>query len=283
MKELGSNIKALRKIHKISQKELANRLNVSQTSVAHYEKGTRAPSIETLISLSKLFEVSIDELVDNVEHESEQKYFPDKDTITEHMYELLIDKKDLAFFNYMSDINEHYNIRTIIDEMLKTVLYRIGYEWEIGAITEVDEHYASHIVRRSIHLLSMKKPVGLKIKRAIALTVHSEQHTLGIEMVCAYLENNGIEALYLGRDIPIRSLNRLIRDYSPSYIFMSVTLREHIYNLVTMLNGIYALKGKIPTIAVGGQAIHLIGDELENYPEVILLDSVEQLKEMISE
>ena len=283
MKVLGTNIRLLRKRHKMSQKDLAAFLDVSQTSIAHYEKGSRQPTIESLRKISKHFQVSIDELVGNTDEEVElqKRTIPDMEKVTDLMYELLVDKKDVAFFEYISQICDHYNLRTIIDEMLKPVLFRIGYEWEIGAISEVDEHYASHIVRRSIQLLSMKKPHRMKQKRAIAVTVHSEQHTLGIEMVCAYLENMGIEALYLGRDIPMRSLNRLIMDYDPDYLFISVTLREHLNSLVLMLNVIMANRRSNPVIGVGGQAVAFAGEIKERFEEVIFMENVEDLRKFL--
>lgn len=58
MNTLGKNIKQSRMSKGLSQIELSNLLGVSQTSVAHYEKGTRQPTIETLVKLSLLFEVS---------------------------------------------------------------------------------------------------------------------------------------------------------------------------------------------------------------------------------
>ena len=49
----------------LSQEELASRLKVSQKSISKYECGTRRPSYETLLEMSKLFNVSIDYLLGN--------------------------------------------------------------------------------------------------------------------------------------------------------------------------------------------------------------------------
>lgn len=65
MTVLALNIKTLRKSNKLSQEKLAQYLGVSQTSIAHYEKGDRQPTIQSLIRLSKIFDVTIDELVGN--------------------------------------------------------------------------------------------------------------------------------------------------------------------------------------------------------------------------
>ena len=61
----SENFKVLRKAQKIDQKVLAKHLNVSSKTISHWETGYTEPSICQLIAISKFFDVSIDELVDN--------------------------------------------------------------------------------------------------------------------------------------------------------------------------------------------------------------------------
>ena len=61
--EFYENLKALRKENKIDQTKLANELKVSPKTVSHWETGYTEPSIAQLISLSKFFNVSLDELI----------------------------------------------------------------------------------------------------------------------------------------------------------------------------------------------------------------------------
>lgn len=70
MTDLGYNIRTQRKKHSISQLALARQLNVSQSAVAHYEKGDREPTIDNLIRLSDIFGVSIDALVGKADDRS---------------------------------------------------------------------------------------------------------------------------------------------------------------------------------------------------------------------
>lgn len=65
MNLIGQRIKALRKNNKLTQEELGKMLNVTKVSVCCYEKGTRTPSLETLIDLANIFRVSLDYLVGN--------------------------------------------------------------------------------------------------------------------------------------------------------------------------------------------------------------------------
>ena len=58
-------LKRLRKQSKLTQKELADALHISQTSVSKYERGESEPDIEMLIKMSDFFDVTVDEFVRN--------------------------------------------------------------------------------------------------------------------------------------------------------------------------------------------------------------------------
>jgi len=56
-------LKKLRKQNKITQRDLAAALHISQTSVSKYERGESEPDLEMVIKMADFFEVSIDEFV----------------------------------------------------------------------------------------------------------------------------------------------------------------------------------------------------------------------------
>lgn len=55
----------LRKKYELNQEQLAEKLNVSPSTVGMWEQGRRQPDNETIINISKLFDVSTDYLLDN--------------------------------------------------------------------------------------------------------------------------------------------------------------------------------------------------------------------------
>lgn len=61
--EIGENIKALRKMHGMTQGDLALILGGKKSLVSNYENGYSTPDIYTLIKLADVFDVSLDELV----------------------------------------------------------------------------------------------------------------------------------------------------------------------------------------------------------------------------
>ena len=63
IKNLPEKIKSLRVKYGYSQKQVAEKLNVSPSIVSGYETGERTPSTEVLLSLSYLFNCSTDYLL----------------------------------------------------------------------------------------------------------------------------------------------------------------------------------------------------------------------------
>ncbi len=62
---LGMRIKNLRKKVGLTQKQLADKLNIAPSTVAMYEAGKRDPDTETLKMMSKIFDVTTDYLLGN--------------------------------------------------------------------------------------------------------------------------------------------------------------------------------------------------------------------------
>ena len=60
---LVERLQKSRTILKLSQKEVANSLNVSPAVISNYEKGERTPSVEMLMALARLYHCSTDYLL----------------------------------------------------------------------------------------------------------------------------------------------------------------------------------------------------------------------------
>jgi len=60
---LAENLKKIRKENNISQEQLAEQLGVSRQSVSKWESGTAYPEMDKLLQIAKLFNVNIDDLL----------------------------------------------------------------------------------------------------------------------------------------------------------------------------------------------------------------------------
>lgn len=59
---MSNRIKELRKLNKISQKELSKNLNITQQALSYYEQEKRVPNEPTWQALANFFNVSVDYL-----------------------------------------------------------------------------------------------------------------------------------------------------------------------------------------------------------------------------
>lgn len=67
LQSLGEALKNARTARKFTQEYVADTLGVSRQAVSKWENGTSDPSTSNLIALAKLYEVSVEALLANVE------------------------------------------------------------------------------------------------------------------------------------------------------------------------------------------------------------------------
>lgn len=63
MLNIGERITQLRKQNNLSQEQLAKKAEVSRTIIGNYERSANTPSIEVLIKLARVFNVSVDFII----------------------------------------------------------------------------------------------------------------------------------------------------------------------------------------------------------------------------
>lgn len=73
---IGMNIRVLRKRHKLSQEQLAEKVNVSRQTIAKWENGEAIPDIHKFKMLGDIFQVTIDQLSQNMNEEEANRISP---------------------------------------------------------------------------------------------------------------------------------------------------------------------------------------------------------------
>lgn len=63
MKSIGETIATLRKEKKMTQSDLAQKMNVTDKAVSKWERGISLPDVETISKLADVLEVSVEELL----------------------------------------------------------------------------------------------------------------------------------------------------------------------------------------------------------------------------
>jgi transcriptional regulator with XRE-family HTH domain len=92
--EIANRLVELRRRHGLSQEELADKLGVSRQAVSKWERVEAAPDTDNLIALAKLYDISIDELLD---------YSPKNKTDETVFSESKEEKEEADGYNYNDD------------------------------------------------------------------------------------------------------------------------------------------------------------------------------------
>ena len=73
---IAEKIKQLRKDNSMTQEDLAEKLNVSRQTISKWETNTTIPDADNIVAISKLFNITTDELLDyRVETVQKKKQF----------------------------------------------------------------------------------------------------------------------------------------------------------------------------------------------------------------
>ncbi len=94
----SNRLRQLRKEKGLTQQELGDLINVTKVSICCYEKGTRTPTLETLMELTKVFNVDLN-------------YFLGYDTFivseNEENYGILVAKEEI---DVILELRKHVNL-----------------------------------------------------------------------------------------------------------------------------------------------------------------------------
>lgn len=66
--EIGQRIRKYRKVHNLSQEELAEKVGISTTHMSHIETGNTKLSLPVLVSLAEVLQVRADDLLFDISH-----------------------------------------------------------------------------------------------------------------------------------------------------------------------------------------------------------------------
>lgn len=64
MTKIGNTLKMLRKSEKLTQQQVADKLNISRVNYTRYELDYVCPDYDTLIAIADFYDITLDELFD---------------------------------------------------------------------------------------------------------------------------------------------------------------------------------------------------------------------------
>ncbi|EGT4532609.1 TPA: helix-turn-helix domain-containing protein [Clostridioides difficile] len=110
----SENLKTLRIKNKLTQEELAEKLCISRSALSLYELNKRKPDFDTLIKISKFFNVSVDSILGDIAVKKEPS-----ENITNNIIEIDEDVKKLTDIIFELDKEDREVIWHMLDALIK--------------------------------------------------------------------------------------------------------------------------------------------------------------------
>ena len=134
--EFGATLKALRKYHRLTQKELAAVVGKTNSAIYDWENGRSYPSLEELVKIADYFNVSTDYLLGRIKLRQPLENLRDDieksgDNISTVTLFKRYTKKNMELLNHIIDAffdESNESSSGIIKEIFDTVGYRIDKE-----------------------------------------------------------------------------------------------------------------------------------------------------------
>lgn len=127
--DFAIKIKELREGLNLTQADFSEKINVAQAALSTYEKGTRRPTLETLLVISKAFNVSLDWLCGL----SNKKSLNDDVTTYAEAFSMLIKLCTTKYVKNSESESDEY-VLTLIPKPVESI-------WGVNFSTQMDDNF----------------------------------------------------------------------------------------------------------------------------------------------
>jgi transcriptional regulator with XRE-family HTH domain/methylmalonyl-CoA mutase cobalamin-binding subunit len=234
---IGKKIKELRQKKHLNQQELASALNMKQSTIANYEKDLRTPNLETLLLMVDYFGISLDQLVGR-----EEKSYNNMIGLSDEFLDLLLNDNTYQAETLAYSVLESTDVHTVFFKLFRYALSKLGWLWEVNAVSISKEHQISYEISRMISHITKAYQDRNKINsngtKVIGMAAPGEKHNIGLKMTLAALELDGYDATYIGEAVPDDDLLEHLNKGRFEYLVLSITnshLREKLIKLIEKL------------------------------------------------
>lgn len=233
-KECGNFISELRKEKKLTQKELAEKIIVSDKAVSRWETGKGYPDVTSLVSLSEYFDVSVNELLAGKRLTVEDI----KETADENL---------ISVFEQVQKNKKQQHLQvavytSVLIVVLLPVLIIIGKELFVSMATQIQaENIISAVVSTVVGIVLLI--VGFLIRKGNVSILHS-YHYKNVTDIDAYSKEMGSAVMFMSIPACINGFMTLFAHIKIVSVISAVLLFTgmiicviHIFKVQTKHNG----------------------------------------------
>jgi len=154
-------------------------------------------------------------------------------------------------------INEN-DVKEVFENIFFPSMYEVGYLWQKGAITVIEEHLASSVINRLISsIYSGKKFSEYDKGKALVSSIANEFHEIGSRIIADSLEMDGWNVKHLGANTPEQDFIEYIKKEKPFLIGLSVTMQFNVDKIIRLISQIRSIPDlEDINILVGGKVFN---------------------------
>jgi DNA-binding transcriptional MerR regulator len=171
--------------------------------------------VEKGMKISKISNLSIEELRETVVLEISK-------SATSNSYEnsilyAMINFDKFQFETIYNQLSTEFSFREIFNDLFIPLLNKIGLQWQSSTITPAHEHFISNLIYQKLYVNIEKvnqSGVVKTDKTFVLFLPMNETHELGLLYLEYELSLKGYKTIYLGDNVPVKSLESLNELYS---------------------------------------------------------------------
>lgn len=176
-------------------------------------------------------------------------------------------------------IAQKIDLETLYTFLFKRSLYEIGDMWADNKVSVATEHLCTAITEG---LMTQAYPIifsqARNGKRAVVACVAKEYHQIGARMIADILELYGWDTYFLGSNVPLEGLIKMIEEQRPDLLCLSLSLSENFQSLDSTIAEVRVKWAGLP-IFIGGKAFEFLPSTiLAPYKNVKLVTSFQDLR-----
>ncbi len=173
-----------------------------------------------------------------------------------------------------------FPIEVVCIDLIQRGLAQIGESWYRGKITVQQEHFASALALRRMEALLTSTPAPTRPGRIIVACPPEEEHTFVPLMLSLLLRRRGWDVVYLGANVPLRSLESTLHAVRPSLVVLTA---QQLYTAASLLEMAEVLFHERVPVAFGGLIFTQASDLYQAIPGYYLGDRLDQATAMIEQ
>ena len=136
----------------------------------------------------------------------------------------MIDLKSVAFEKLLDMQIAAHGVEETVSGVIFTFLERVGILWQTNRLRPVQEHVTTSIIRQKIiHAIEGLAFPDRESPLFVLFLPEGEYHELGLLYVYYLLRKQGLSALYLGANVPLKDLDYVVQVKKPAYLYLHLT------------------------------------------------------------